>query len=221
MPFCFAELQKVFLDALAVCPPDAPQQTREMGVSLACARLCSGSWFPMEQTRLPVRLYLRATGDFDTEESCIQTVERAVTTALEEVLHKSVATEFMGEASSCSDIVGACTAILRRYLLWILYGYLSYDGTPQLLFCDALKNTVRRCRAEWKQRLLPMVHCGKHPEELFRFVVTSGTRQLCTSTVLSKADRAEVSLMAATLIQVFLMAEESPPGEPFPRSFVD
>ncbi|CAG9582302.1 hypothetical protein LMJF_34_4200 [Leishmania major strain Friedlin] len=216
MPFSLGELQNVFLDALTGCPPDAPQQTRDTAVTVAGASIFAGSWQPLESTRVPVRAYLRGTGEFDTEDSCRRAVMRVVDATLNDVLNDDAVNAFIGaKACESADIVGACEHILRKYLLWMLDGYLHYDGTPQCPFYDALKSTVCAFSVEWGQTFGPMFAEAQSPDEFFSLLVTRGAQHHATA-VATNPDDAKVRMATAMSIQVFLMAKTYSPSTPFP-----
>ncbi|GET92491.1 hypothetical protein, unknown function [Leishmania tarentolae] len=216
MPFSLAELQNVFFDALTGCPSDAPQQTRDTAVALAGASIFAGLWQPMDATRLPVRAYLRGTGDFDTEDACRNTVIRVVDAALNDLLNDDALNALIGEkARESADVVGACVHILRKYLLWILDGYLNYDGTPQCPFHEALKSTVCAFSLEWGQTFGLMFEEAQSSDELFSVLVTRGARHYATA-VVPNPDDAKVRMVTAMSLQLFLMAKAYSSNTPFP-----
>ncbi|KAG5468471.1 hypothetical protein LSCM1_02451 [Leishmania martiniquensis] len=219
MPFSLAELQSAFIDALAGCPPDAPEQTRDMAISLAGASIFAGSWQPLEATRLPVRAYLRGSGDFDTEDSCRSSVIRVVDAALAKLFSDDDVNAFIGaKACESADVVGACERILRKYLLWILDGYLNYDGTAQCPFCEALKSTMGAFSMEWSQTFGPMFAGGESPNEFFSLLVTRGLQHSAAAAA-TNLDDAKMRMVAAMAIQVFLLAKTYSPNTPFPSNY--
>ncbi|KAG5493396.1 hypothetical protein GH5_02142 [Leishmania sp. Ghana 2012 LV757] len=219
MPFSVSELQTAFCDALAGCPPDAPQEAREMAISLAGASIFAGSWQPMEATRLPVRAYLRGSGEFDTEDLCRAAVVRVVDAALHDLFGDDAVNAFIGaKACESADVVGACEQILRKYLLWILDGYLNYDGTDQCPFHEALKSTVCAFSTEWSQTFAPMFTEAESSNELFSLLITRGAQHRAAAAVTSPDD-AKARMLTAMAIQVFLMAKTYPSNTPFPSHF--
>ncbi|AIN97891.1 hypothetical protein LPMP_203970 [Leishmania panamensis] len=219
MSFSLAELQNVIFNALAGCPSDAPQQAKDTAVTLAGASIFAGSWQPMEATRLPVRDYLRGTGEFKTEDSCRRAVVRAVDAVLNEVLNDDAVNAFIG-AKACDsvDVVGACEQLLRKYLLWVLDGYLNYDGTSQCPFYNALQSTVCAFATEWSHAFGPMFTEAQGPHEFFSLLVTRGAWHGATAAA-RNPDDPKVRTIAAMVIQVFLMAKTYSPAMPFPSHF--